>query len=188
MLRRDLASVRDLAARIAGGSTAAEVRSELAGLQTHSLLFQLRANCLGYCQIVHAHHGGEDAVLFPAVRRSAPHLNETVDRLQADHRAVSALLDRVQSLTKELDDRPARHALVLALTRLSTDLLQHLEYEEQSRFRTRAGADYGCRCIGRRDDVVGRYRAQRACRSARHRHALIRRVLRGRFQRCRPMR
>src|SRR6478672_5443696 len=98
MLRRDLAAVRDLATRVAGGAGTAEVRADLRGLQSRSLLFQLRANCLGYCQIVHLHHGHEDAVLFPAVRRAAPHLADTVDRLEADHRAVSALLDQIESL------------------------------------------------------------------------------------------
>jgi hemerythrin-like domain-containing protein len=95
-------------------------------------LFQLRANCLGYCQIVHSHHGHEDALLFPAVRRTAPHLSATVDRLEADHRVVSALLDRVEELADGLDDQPNRQDLVLALTRLSTDLLEHLAFEEES--------------------------------------------------------
>jgi iron-sulfur cluster repair protein YtfE (RIC family) len=132
MLRRDLATVRELATRAAGGVAAADVRAELNDLQSHSLLFQLRANCLGYCQIVHSHHGHEDALLFPAVRRTAPHLSATVDRLEADHRVVSALLDRVEELADGLDDQPNRQDLVLALTRLSTDLLEHFAFEEES--------------------------------------------------------
>ena len=107
--------MRELAARAAGGATTADVRAELNELQSRSLLFQLRANCLGYCQIVHSHHGHEDALLFPAVRRTAPHLSKTVDRLEADHRVVSALLDRVEELADGLDDQPTRQALVVAL-------------------------------------------------------------------------
>jgi hypothetical protein len=66
------------------------------------------------------------------VRRTAPHLSATVDRLEADHRVVSALLDRVEELADGLDDQPNRQDLVLALTRLSTDLLEHLAFEEES--------------------------------------------------------
>ena len=132
MLRRDLGTVRELATRAAGGASTADVRAELNDLQSRSLLFQLRANCLGYCQIVHSHHGHEDALLFPAVRRTAPHLGKTVDRLEADHRVVSALLDRVEELADGLDEQPTRQDLVVALTRLSTDLLEHLAFEEES--------------------------------------------------------
>ena len=132
MLRRDLAAVRELAARVADGASTAEVRGGLRDLQSRSLLFQLRANCLGYCQIVHSHHGHEDAILFPAVRQAAPQLSATVDRLEADHRVVSALLDQVEELAEDLDHQGARAAIVLALTRLSTDLLQHLEFEEEA--------------------------------------------------------
>jgi iron-sulfur cluster repair protein YtfE (RIC family) len=132
MLRRDLGTVRELATRAAGGASTADVRAELNDLQSRSLLFQLRANCLGYCQIVHSHHGHEDAMLFPAVRRAAPHLGKTVDRLEADHRVVSALLDRVEELAEGLDEQPTRQDLVVALTRLSTDLLEHLAFEEKS--------------------------------------------------------
>jgi len=132
MLRRDLASVRELAARVEAGATAADVRVGLQDLQGRTLLFRLRAKFLGYCQIVHAHHGHEDGLLFPAVRRAAPQLSVTVDRLEADHRAVSALLDQVEELAGDLDDQPTRQALVVALGRLSTDLLQHLKFEEES--------------------------------------------------------
>ena len=81
---------------------------------------------------MHLHHGHEDAILFPAVRHAAPQLNVTVDRLEADHREVSALLDRIEELAIDLDHEPARAAIVVALIRLSTDLLEHLQFEEDS--------------------------------------------------------
>ena len=67
-------------------------------------------------------------------RCAGPHRSssKTVDRLEADHRVVSALLDRVEELADGLDDQPTRQALVVALTRLSTDLLEHLAFEEES--------------------------------------------------------
>ena len=72
-------------------------------------------------------------MLFPAVRRAAPqHLAVTVDRLEVDHRKVSAVLNEIEALAHDLDDSSARAALVEALTRLSTGLLEHLAYEEET--------------------------------------------------------
>ena len=107
-LRRDLAAVRELAGRVAEGASTREVRDGLADLEAGGPLFQLRATCLGYCQLLHSHHGAEDDVLFPAVRRAAPHLAATVDRLEADHRAVSAVLNEIEALAHDLDESSAR--------------------------------------------------------------------------------
>jgi iron-sulfur cluster repair protein YtfE (RIC family) len=131
MLRRDLASVRDLAARVANGASSEDVRSALGDLRTSGPLFHLQVNCLTWCQTVHSHHQGEDADLFPAVRRSAPHLAETVNRLEADHRQVQVLLGEVESMVDGLDDVAMRGRLVDALGRLSGHLLEHLELEER---------------------------------------------------------
>ena len=130
MLRRDLASVRELAARVADDASAHEVQTGLEQLRTRGPLFQLQVNCLTWCQAVHRHHGAEDADLFPAVRRSAPHLARTVDRLEADHRQVQVLLTEVETLADGLDDGAARAGLVDALGRLAAHLLEHLELEE----------------------------------------------------------
>ncbi|MFI5286120.1 MAG: hemerythrin domain-containing protein [Candidatus Dormibacteria bacterium] len=84
---------------------------------------------------MHAHHGLEDADMFPALRRSNPELSAVVDKLEADHRAVSDLLDEVGASADQLDDtaaNPARKRLVAALARLEQDLLEHLAYEEES--------------------------------------------------------
>ncbi len=132
ILRRDLGEVRDLARRVADGASTTEVRDGLAELEAGGPLFQLRTTCLGYCQLLHSHHGGEDEVLFPAVRRAAPHLAATVDRLEADHRDVSAVLNEIEALAHDLDESSARAALVEALNRLSTGLLEHLSYEEET--------------------------------------------------------
>ena len=132
ILRRDLAAVRELAGRVAEGASAQEVRDHLAELESQGPLFQLRATCLGYCQLLHSHHSGEDELLFPAVRRAAPHLAATVDRLEADHREVSTVLNEIEALAHDLDEASARTALVDALTRLSTGLLEHLAREEET--------------------------------------------------------
>ncbi len=73
--------------------------------------------------------------MFPALRRSNPDLAGVVDKLEADHRAISGLLDTVEEAARELDDEaqsPARNDLVAALGRLSDDLLTHLALEEET--------------------------------------------------------
>jgi iron-sulfur cluster repair protein YtfE (RIC family) len=135
MLRRDLAAVRQLAAAAAEGASAPDIRAGLHRLQSRGPLFQLRVNCLSYCQTLHSHHRGEDAGLFPAVRRAAPELGRTVDRLEADHRLVSDLLDGIEESVRTLDDAtlPADRAhLVEALDTLSAHLLEHLDVEEEA--------------------------------------------------------
>ncbi len=132
MLRRDLAVVQELAERVTKGASPQEVADGLRDLQSHGPLFQLRVNCLSYCQILHSHHWHEDLMLFPAVRRLAPHLSDTVDQLEADHRVVSTLLDTITELAQDLDRDETRQTLVDALTNLSAHLLQHLEFEEES--------------------------------------------------------
>jgi hypothetical protein len=133
MLRRDLAACRQLAAAAVNGAPAAQLRSGIRQLKTRGPLFQLRANCLRHCHLVHAHHEGEDAGLFPSVRRAAPQLRATIDQLRADHRAISDLLDQVEGIARTLENSgDARARLVDALTTLSSRLLVHLDVEEKA--------------------------------------------------------
>ena len=130
MLRRDLITIQQLAVRVSDGALAAEVERELHNLQTNGPLFQLRVNCLSYCQTLESHHRNEDAILFPAVRRAAPQLAATVDRLEADHLIVASLLTEIDEFAQDLDDTSTRQALVDALDDLSSNLLRHLDLEE----------------------------------------------------------
>lgn len=135
LLRRDLQTCQSLARSVAGGASAAEVQDELSALRAASPLFQLRINCLQYCRFVHGHHGAEDVALFPAVRRADSRLSSVVDRLEADHREVSGLLDDVEASARLLDDGDAvaeRQKLTESLEDLSTRLLEHLAFEEES--------------------------------------------------------
>lgn len=134
MLRRDLRTIADLADAVTAGGSGQRVAKAVRGLQTSSPLWQLRVNCLRYCTFVHGHHGGEDVQLFPALRRANPALNPVVDRLEADHRTVSDLLDQVESLARLIggdDSLDIRARLVTALRQLSTTLLTHLDFEEK---------------------------------------------------------
>jgi iron-sulfur cluster repair protein YtfE (RIC family) len=142
MLRSDLSVCRHLAAEVAAGAPASTITEQITALQTRSPIWTLQVNCLYHCRVVHAHHGHEDADMFPALRRSNSELSAVVDKLEADHRAISDLLDAVEESAKELDDsaaNPARGRLVEALGRLEADLLAHLAYEEESIASTMRG-------------------------------------------------
>jgi hypothetical protein len=133
-IRHDLAVCDDLAARVADGLPADEVRAEIRELQTSSPLWRLRVNCLYYCRFVHAHHHGEDIMLFPALRASNPGLAPVVDKLEADHRVVSDLLDEVEAAADALVAEEAgetRGRIVRALGALRGELIAHLSYEER---------------------------------------------------------
>ena len=135
LLRQDLAICRQLGADVALGASANEVRTRIDEMQARGGLFQLRMNCLRHCRFVHAHHGHEDMMLFPAVRDAAPALSAVVDRLEADHRKISGLLDDVESAARQLapdGDAPTRQHLVGLLEELSQHLLEHLAFEEES--------------------------------------------------------
>ena len=135
MLRNDLTVCRHLAADVASGALSDEVRERVAEMRDNSPLSTLRVNCLCHCRVVHMHHHIEDADMFPALRRSNPELGAVVDRLESDHRAISTLLDEVESSAQHLDDRSTsdvRDRLVTALRDLATRLLEHLAYEEEN--------------------------------------------------------
>jgi hypothetical protein len=133
VVRRDLETVRGLVADVLDGAPAAEVRERVEALKTSGPLWQLRMNCLHYCRFVHSHHNHEDALLFPAIREHEG-MNPVVDRLEADHRRVSDLLDEVEEAVKGPleDDASARVRVASGLEDLATHLLEHLDYEEEA--------------------------------------------------------
>ncbi len=133
LLRAELQACRALADDVTGGTPTNEVRWRVQALQTRGPLWQLRISCLRFCRFVHGHHGHEDVMLFPAVRRFAPGLSDVVDKLESDHRRVSDLLDAVDDAAYRLDspgEAPARDRLAGALEDLSEHLLEHLAFEE----------------------------------------------------------
>lgn len=134
MLRQDLAAVRSLALAVADGVTAAAVLAELRRLTGRGGLWELKMHCLRYCQLVGMHHRNEDTSLFPAARASAPHIGPALDLLEADHRAVAALLrdveDRAEQLSDDDEDLSPRAELAASLQGLAVDLFDHLDREE----------------------------------------------------------
>jgi iron-sulfur cluster repair protein YtfE (RIC family) len=133
-IRHDLAVCEDLAERIAEGLSPEQVRAEIRELQTNSPLWRLRVNCLYYCRFVHSHHHAEDVLLFPALRASDPAMVPVADKLEADHRVVSDLLDEVESAADALvleDAVDIRARIIRALADLRVELIAHLSYEER---------------------------------------------------------
>ena len=132
-IRRDLDTVERLAGEVNSGLPGESVKEALQDLKTAGPLWQLKVNCLRYCRFVHAHHGAEDALLFPALRKANPALGPIVDRLEADHSRVSDLLDAVEAAARALTESEgggARERVVNGLRDLHVLLLEHLDYEE----------------------------------------------------------
>ena len=134
-LRSDLRACQELAVAVRAGAPAADLRAALAHVASRSPHLRLGVDCLRFCELVHRHHGGKDTQLFPVVRRTAPHLAQVVDRLEADHRQVSRLLFRVEAAVDQLDEPDAGDAVELvagALQALADHLLTHLAVEEEA--------------------------------------------------------
>jgi iron-sulfur cluster repair protein YtfE (RIC family) len=134
-IRADLERVERLAAQAVDGLPAERLREELDELKRDGMLWRLRIDCLRYCRFVHSHHNAEDAAFFPELRQTNPDINAVVDRLEADHRAVSDHLDAVEAAANDLvtsESQPGRQALGDALQALREKLLEHLAYEERN--------------------------------------------------------
>lgn len=135
MLRRDLRACQDMADAARAGAPAADLREAVEQLATRSPHLRLGVDCLRFCTLVHSHHGGEDGILFPLVRRDAPHLAPVVDRLEADHRVVAGLLVQVEEAVARLEGPDGTDAAAQVgdtLDALSNHLLEHLTREEHA--------------------------------------------------------
>src|SRR5215211_4476665 len=135
LLRRDLQTIRRLAAQARDGLSPETILVEIRNLESDSPLWQLKFGCWNYCRFVHGHHTLEDAALFPMVRRHDPSLNAVVDRLEEDHLTVHHITERIAAVAGRVpEDASAisRYELVAALADLETQLLAHLALEENA--------------------------------------------------------
>ena len=133
MIRRDLATVGQLAAAVLDGLPAEGLHEELDTLKSNSMLWQFQVSCLRYCGFVHMHHNAEDSEFFDELEETNPAIRPVIERLRADHRAVSEYLDAVEAAARALsedDSHDARRVVADALEVLEGHLLTHLEYEE----------------------------------------------------------
>jgi hypothetical protein len=133
LIRRDLSTVERLALDVVDGLPADGVHEELAALKSTGMLWQFQVSCLRYCGFVHMHHNAEDRDFFDELEETNPAIGPVVERLRAEHRAVSDYLDAVEAAARALtanDSHDARRAVADALEVLEGHLLAHLEYEE----------------------------------------------------------
>lgn len=82
-------------------------------------------------QFLHAHHATEDDGLYPMVRRRNPQASDLLDRMHADHAAISPAIAAVEGCAEGYgrnDESP--HGLLAAVDRLENVLLPHLRSEE----------------------------------------------------------
>ncbi|PXY16861.1 cation-binding protein [Prauserella flavalba] len=94
------------------------------------LSLQLRQHCLAFCEGLHFHHSGEDAVLLPNLERQYPHLRDAIARLRGEHGTVSRIKDELEKLLADITTAdPAR--FLAELERMSAELTAHLDYEEE---------------------------------------------------------
>jgi hypothetical protein len=135
-LRNDLARLRRaVAAATEDGQDVDAAAAALGGLSFRRPGWTLRRFCAGFCGAVHGHHATEDAVLFPMLLRrqgADGALGVVVDRLRAEHRALTGLLDAVEQALGALPgDAAAKAAATGAMARLSDQLEAHLRFEEE---------------------------------------------------------
>lgn len=88
---------------------------------------QLKVNCLTACAGLRFHHAAEDRGTFPVLRDRFPELAPTLDRLDAEHTRIAALLEQLQQ-TLERGDVATLRAEV---DRLVGELEAHLVHEEE---------------------------------------------------------
>jgi hypothetical protein len=132
-IRGGLSRVQRLATAVLDGLPADGLHEELESLKDDTVLWQFQVSCLRYCGFVHLHHHAEDTEFFDELEQTNPAIGPVVERLRADHLAVSDYLDNVEAASRALsdDDGPdARRAVADALEALREHLLTHLEYEE----------------------------------------------------------
>jgi len=138
-IRDHLASVDRLAEAVLDGLPTNELQAELEALKANTTLWQFQVSCLRYCGLVHMHHNAEDTMFFDELEQTNPAISPVIERLRADHRAVSDYIDTVETGTRALkddDSQAARRAVANALQALNEHLLAHLDYEERNVERT----------------------------------------------------
>lgn len=86
------------------------------------------------CEFLHHHHTNEDELVWPRLRERTPMRVELAQTMEAQHAAVSSLLDPVVGLARRWRDEPTvanREVLALALDPIAGVLSEHLDLEER---------------------------------------------------------
>jgi alkanesulfonate monooxygenase SsuD/methylene tetrahydromethanopterin reductase-like flavin-dependent oxidoreductase (luciferase family)/hemerythrin-like domain-containing protein len=133
MLRQELTTVRDLIIEVQKGTIdAARARSELNQMTMRQNDWTMGTYCQSYCRVVTAHHGLEDAAVFPHLRARDGALGPVLDRLRAEHVIIHGVLDSIDRALVKFIGHPDDFAELQDAVDLLTDtLLSHLAYEER---------------------------------------------------------
>ena len=86
-----------------------------------------------FARVLHHHHTGEDAGLWPLVRRRAPDLGSQLDMMEAEHASVAGAIVSTRTAARQYaatSDPSVARRLREALVDLSGVLLPHLDHEE----------------------------------------------------------
>lgn len=95
------------------------------------LNLQIRQHCLAFCESLHFHHSGEDAVMLPGLEQQHPHLRDTIRRLRDQHGTVAKIQGELEEALADVATAdPDRFRA--ELDRMSQELEAHLDYEEAS--------------------------------------------------------
>ncbi|MDQ2795878.1 MAG: hemerythrin domain-containing protein [Actinomycetota bacterium] len=88
------------------------------------------------CDLLHHHHEGEDALLWPKLReRTSSDALGVIEEAEAQHHDLASALHRVEILRQAWADNPGgvqREELALQLETLHTLLRDHLDLEERA--------------------------------------------------------
>jgi hypothetical protein len=131
-LRGELAQLRDLVDQVAAGTLdAGAARSHINTMTMRQNNWTLGAYCESYCRLVTMHHSGEDAIVFPRLRRAEPELAPVLDRLAEEHQAIHKIIERIdRALVAFVTDPGGLDHLRTTVDLLTDSLLSHLSYEE----------------------------------------------------------
>jgi hypothetical protein len=132
-LRAELTQLRDIADQVAAGALdPGTARSHVQTMTLRQNNWTLGLYCESYCRIVTTHHTIEDRSMFPHLRRADPELAPVVDRLAEEHRAIHAVIERVdRALVAFVSAPDGMKELRAAIDLLTDTLLSHLSYEER---------------------------------------------------------
>lgn len=126
-LRRELAILREQFQELAVTAEAGGTAGERPGLRQ-----QLHEHCRTFCGALDRHHTGEGQGAFPMLAQRFPGLRTTLDRLGAEHQRISA---QHRELTRLIDryepGKTSPQQILNELDALSTSLLAHFAAEEQ---------------------------------------------------------
>jgi hemerythrin-like domain-containing protein len=133
LLRQELTTVRDLIVEVQKGAIdARQARSELNQMTMRQNNWTMGTYCQSYCRVVTAHHGLEDAAVFPHLRARDAALGPVLDRLHEEHVIIHGVLDSIDRALVEFIGRPDDFTELQGAIDLLTDtLLSHLAYEER---------------------------------------------------------